>query len=152
MIDLFWVHYWFLSFPWNCSLWRIISNRNYNQWFCRLHMWWHTCCDKKDSWSSYQNFETWFLQVLTLKKMRDFYSYESDGSNKCTEELSQEASCSSQAPDGEISGDVPFYPPPAFCFPKTEMVIIHANLVSSRNFLSYITIRGKVRTKHFGGL
>lgn len=59
--------------------------------------------------------------------MRDFYSYESDESNKCTEELSQEASyssqapeeeisqeasCSSQGPDAEISSDGLFHPLP----------------------------------------
>ena len=73
------------------------------------------------------------LHVLTMKKRTDFYSYES---TECTEELSQEVSCSSQVPDKtisqdaswsswapnrEISSDDPFRPPPAFCFPKTKM-------------------------------
>ena len=37
-------------------------------------------------------------------------------------EISQEASCSSQSPDGETSSDGPFHAPLALCFPKTKMV------------------------------
>lgn len=39
---------------------------------------------------------------------------DSTESSKCTEELSQNVSCSSQTLDGEISSDSPFYRPPAF--------------------------------------
>ena len=76
------------------------------------------------------------LHVLTIRKTTNFYSYERVESTKCTEELSQEASyssqapeeeifqeasCSSQGPDAEISSDGLFHPPPPFCFPKTKM-------------------------------
>ena len=65
-----------------------------------------------------------------MKKMKDFYSYKHAESTICTEELSQETSYSSQAPekeisqgpDGETSSDGPFHPPLALCFPKTKMV------------------------------
>ena len=50
--------------------------------------------------------------------MTDFYSYELVESIKCTQDLFQETSGSSQAPDREISNDGPFHP---FCFSKTKM-------------------------------
>ena len=56
-----------------------------------------------------------------MKKMADFYSYERTESAECTEEISQEASCSSHAPDRETSSDGPCHPPPAFCSPNTKM-------------------------------
>ena len=67
------------------------------------------------------------LHVLTIRKTTNFYSYERVESAKCTEELSQEASyssqapeeeisqeasCSSQGPDAEISSDGLFHPLP----------------------------------------
>ena len=56
-----------------------------------------------------------------MNKMTDLHSYERVESTECTEELFQEVSCSSQAPDGEISSGRPFHSPPAFCITKTKM-------------------------------
>ena len=86
--------------------------------------------------------------TLTVKKVRDFYSYERVESTEFTEELSQEASCSSQVPDGEISSDGLFHPPstPAFGFPKTQMVSRERPCQSSwfQEFLWLHTIQGTI--------
>ena len=50
--------------------------------------------------------------------MTDFYSYKLSESIECTQDLFQEASGNSQAPDRELSNDGPFHP---FCFSKTNM-------------------------------
>ena len=64
--------------------------------------------------------------------------------------ISQEASCSSQGPDGEISSDGPFNPPLALCFPRLKWVLVrwpllvrgNVNLVGSR--ISLVTFGYKL--------